>query len=343
MRTLVRGTNWIGDSVMSLAALKELRRLLPDDQITLLARRWVSGLFEGQGLVDDIVHTEEVGEKGLDLFRSRHHLRGFDRVILFPNAFRPALQAFLIGAPERVGYNTDGRQHLLTRTGSPRIRRLKRHQIYYYLDLLYQTGLSSRDYLNDHDYRPDIRLTPQAEWTEAADQLLLENRIRDGAPLVTINPGAFFGTAKRWFPERYAALADRLIGEFQAEVVVVGSKGELPIAERIRAGTTRHVHVLTGQTTLGTLLGILARTRCFITNDSGPMHLGAALNVPQVALFGSTDEIATGPYSSSATVIHKHVECSPCLLRECPIDLRCFGTIQVDEVFRRACSLMNHG
>lgn len=340
-RTLVRGTNWIGDTVMSLAALRELRRLFPEDRITVLARRWVAGLLEGQGLADQVLHPEDLGGwAGV-----RRSLKGFDRAILFQNAFRAGLQAFLAAIPERIGYATDGRRFLLTQRAVPRIRQLHRHQVFYYLDLLHQGGLSSLDYLNDSAFQPDIRLNPPTGWTEQARKLLESAGVQSQAPLVVLNPGAAFGPAKRWFPRRYAALADRLIGERGAEVAVVGSEAERPIAEQVRDSMRRpdRLHILSGGTSLAALAGVIAACDCFVSNDSGPMHLAAALDVPQVALFGSTDEVATGPWSEKAQVLHKHVECSPCLLRECPIDLRCFSRISADEVFEAACKVLEHG
>ena len=340
-RTLVRGTNWIGDTIMSLAAFRELRRLFPDDRITLLARPWVAGLFEEQGLVDEVVHPEDLG----GWIGLRRRLKGFDRAILFQNAFRAGLQALIAGIPERIGYASDGRRLLLTRPATPRIRQLKRHQVFYYLDLLHQSGLAPLDYLNQAAFQPDIRLHPPSAWIEQAGRLLSEAGLEQGRPFVVLNPGAAFGPAKRWFPERYAALADRLMGECGAEVAVVGSTAERPIAEQIRGSMQlgSRLRILSGKTSLASLAGVIASCDCFVTNDSGPMHLAAALEIPQLAIFGSTDEVATGPFSEKARILHKHVECSPCLLRECPIDLRCFSRISADEVFEAACKVLKHG
>ncbi len=340
-RTLVRGTNWIGDTIMSLAAFRELRRLFPQDRITLLARRWVAGLFEQQGLVDDVMHPEDLG----GWIGVRRRLKGFDRAILFQNAFRAGLQAFLGGVPERIGYATDGRRLLLTRRAVPRIRQLDRHQAYYYLDLLHQTGLSEIDYLDNPEFQPDIRLHPPDVWIEEARRLLNSEGIQQGSLLAVLNPGAAFGSAKRWFPDRYAELADRLIDECGAQVAVVGSNSERAIAEQVRGSMRRgdRLHLLSGKTSLAALAGVIACCDCFVSNDSGPMHLAAALGIPQVAIFGSTDEVATGPFSPKARVLHKHVECSPCLLRECPIDQRCFDRISVEEVFEAVCKVFKHG
>ena len=327
---LINSTNWIGDSVMSVAALRELRRLLPNHHLTLMARPWVAGLFEGQGLVDEILLRESSG------FPHRSELKRFSGALLFPNSFRTALEAFLARIPQRIGYRTDGRGLLLTHRARARTGGLHRHQVYYYLDLLHQTGLSSQDYLSDTDFRPDIQLAPTAAALAGADQLLAGAAGSTRGPLIVINPGASYGPAKRWFSDRYAALADRLIESHEAQIVLIGSPAEVPLSQEIQTFMQHPARLLTGQTDLASLMGLLSRCRLLVTNDSGTMHLASALQTPQIALFGSTDDIATGPFSNRATVIHKHVECSPCLLRECPIDLRCFSRIGVEEVYEAA-------
>jgi heptosyltransferase-2 len=335
---LVRGTNWIGDSVMSVAALRELRRLLPDQHIALLVKEWVAGLFEEQDFVDEVLVFGQ-GESTLSRVRPYRFSR-FGTAILFQNAFEAALLAFLSRIPERLGYDTEWRGMMLTRSASPRIKDLGRHQVYYYLDLLYQTGISQIDYLNSPGFQPNITLTPTASGLEKAHALLAHHSLQEETPLVGVNPGAFFGPAKRWLTNRYAELADRLIEECGAKILILGSAGEKQFAAEIESFMVHKPVTLTGATDLDSLIGLLSQCDLLVTNDSGPMHLAASLDIPQVAIFGSTDEIATGPFSSKARVIHKHVECSPCLRRECPIDLRCFTRIEVDEVFETVKELI---
>jgi heptosyltransferase-2 len=338
-RVLVRGTNWIGDSVMSVAALRELRRIYPEDHLTLLVKSWVAGLFEGQGVVDEIIRF---GDNESSISRVRpFRFRCYDSVLLFQNAFEAALLAFFSRIPERIGYDTEWRRPLLTRSASPRIKALGRHQVYYYLDLLYQSGLSNTDYLHTPSFRPDISLRVQSDSLEEANSLLKRLDVDTYQLLIGLNPGAYYGRAKRWLTDRYAALADQLIEECDAEILVFGSEGEIPIAEKIDQQMSRSPKILTGKTTLPTLMALISLCKVFVTNDSGPMHLAAGLGTPQVAIFGSTDEIATGPFSEKAKIIHKHVDCSPCLLRECPIDLRCFTRIEVEEVFKTVKELIS--
>lgn len=335
---LVRGTNWIGDTVMSLAALRELRRIFPDAHLAVYVKEWVAGVLRGQGIADEIISFPD-NESG---FKARNRLGRFDAAVLFQNAFRAALLAQISGIKERIGYATDGRSFLLTRKAEPRIKKLSRHQVYYYLDLLYQTGLSSIDYLNDPDFQPDISIKPTIPGLRKAGELLKREGIQDDSrPLIGINPGAFFGPAKRWLTDRYGKLAEELNSRHGATILVFGSSNEIPLAEEIAGYMGEKPATLAGKTDLETYIALLSLLRVFITNDSGPMHLAAALDIPQVAIFGSTDEIATGPFSSQATVLHKHVECSPCLLRECPIDMRCFTSIRVKEVLKAVESRMN--
>ncbi|MGH9338320.1 MAG: lipopolysaccharide heptosyltransferase II [Acidobacteriota bacterium] len=340
-RILVRATNWIGDCVMSLPALREIRQLFPDHRLTLLARPWVAGLYKGQCLVDEILLLEEGQSSFRRVREMRHKLRVFEGAVLFQNAFEAALMVYLARIPERIGYSTEGRGLFLTRHAHPRIKDSHRHQVFYYLDLLYQTRLSPVDYLNCRTFRPDIRLNPTEEGLAQAKTLLEQNNVDSSRPLVGLNPGAYYGPTKRWFTDRYASLADRLVRDQDANVIIIGHSGELKIAEEIQANMRFSPAILSGQTDLSTLIALISLCRLFISNDSGPMHLAAALSVPQIALFGSTDDRATGPFDPRSVVIHKHVECSPCLLRECPIDLRCFSRIEVEEVYETACRLLS--
>ena len=324
---------------MSLAALRELRCLFPNHHLGLMVKPWVADLFEGQELVDETIIIHDESSTIRRVTKARAHMRSFESVVLFQNAFEAALTAWLAGVPNRIGYDTHGRQILLNFQAKSRVKKLNRHQIYNYLDLLYQTGLSSHDYLSDSNFQPDIHLRITSRANREAEQLLRQFGISSQSTLIIINPGAHFGPAKRWPSERYAALADRL-SKKQTEIIIIGSTHETVIAEEIRRLMRHPPKILTGVTSLSGLMGLLSRCELFLTNDSGPMHLAAALDVPQIALFGSTDDIATGPFSSKAKVIHKHVECSPCLLRKCPIDLRCSYRIDVDEVFEAAQSML---
>jgi heptosyltransferase-2 len=339
-KLLVRSTNWIGDAAMSVAALREIRRQQPHLHIVVAGPAWVSGVFHGQDFVDSLIELPQSGNRCYRVWEEARLLRGFEQVLIFTNSFATAFASFLAGAVSRLGYSTDGRGILLTGKAVDRSKSMGSHQVYYYLDLISQTGFSDIDYL-DGTFLPDTSLHVSRSGSTEANRLLAELKIDRQRPLVLLNPGAQYGPAKRWFPDRYAHLADSLIDSRRVEVGIIGSKNDIDVAKEIGAQMRHSPHIMAGLTSISGLLGLLSESQLLITNDSGPMHLAAALNVPQIALFGSTDEKATGPLSQNAWVINEHVECSPCLLRECPIDSRCFDRIQVDHVLGKALKLID--
>jgi heptosyltransferase-2 len=354
-RLLVRGTNWVGDSVMSLPALRQVRQLFTQAHISLLVLPWVSGIYEEADYVDEVlIYDREGAHRGLPgrfrLIRSVREQQ-FDAVLLLQNAFEAAFLAWLARIPIRAGYNRDGRGWLLTHSVPIDPRTLKLHQSYYYLDLIDQLVQRNRVALSVPASRseagrpvsslPDISLFVGSGRRQAARNRLQEQGINFSRKVVGVNPGAFFGSAKRWPGERYADLLDRLRERHGAQVVVFGAPNEAAIAQQIRAAMRHQAILLTGKTQLAELIAMIGCCDLFITNDSGPMHLAAALRVPTLAIFGPTDEIATGPLSSTAVVLNKKVECSPCLLRECPIDHRCMTRITVDEVYERTLQMLN--
>jgi heptosyltransferase-2 len=166
--------------------------------------------------------------------------------------------------------------------------------------------------------------------------MLLDSGVQPGQTVIGLNPGAFYGSAKRWFSERYAQVADTLLERHDARIIIFGSPGERAIADEVARRMKHRGIVLAGRTTLGQLMGLISQCSLLITNDSGPMHLAAALGIPQLAIFGSTSEVATGPLDGRAEVIKHPVDCSPCFLRECPIDFRCMTRISVDRVVAAA-------
>ena len=353
-RLLIRGTNWVGDSVMSLPALKRVRQIFPRAHITLLVASWVSGIYDEVQCADEVlIYDREQEHRGM---RGRLKLvqvlqkGGFDAALLLQNAFEAALLARLAKIPIRAGYNRDGRGWLLTHPIpiDPRIHKL--HQTYYYLDLIDQLVSGDRSALRALEapvkngryfsQMPDISISLSSQRKEAARLRLQEQGVDLQKILIGVNPGAFYGSAKRWFSSRYAQLLDRLIEHHGVEVAIFGSPNEVPIAQSIRSFMRHRPIILSGKTQLSELIAMIACCNLFITNDSGPMHLAAALRVPTLAIFGPTDEVATGPVSPTAVVLKKEVECSPCLLRECPIDHRCMTRMTVDEVYRQATQLL---
>ena len=353
-RLLIRGTNWVGDSILSLPALKRARVEFPQAKITLLVLPWVAGIYEDSTAVDDIWLYDRQGvHRGLSgklrLIRELRERR-FDAALLFQNAFEAAVLTWLAKIPVRAGYDRDGRGRLLSHKVpvAPHVSKL--HQTYYYLDLLEQLlgcartsqGLEPKP-TSQFVARimPDITLVVSPERRQRARIRLQAQGVDFNRTVVGVNPGAFYGSAKRWLSERYAMVLDRLIDERQASVVIFGSPNEVAIAEAIQSGMRSRPVILSGRTELSELIAMIACCDLFLTNDSGPMHLAAALRVPTLAIFGATDEIATGPMSPASVVLNKRVECSPCLLRECPIDHRCMKRITVEEVVQQAFRMID--
>jgi heptosyltransferase-2 len=321
-RVLVRAPNWVGDVVLSLPALRDLRRRFPTARLEVLARPWVADLYRAVGDVDAVAESRGHAAD-VSALRGRHDLG-----VLLPNSFGTALVLWRAGVSERWGYATEGRSFLLTRSCPVPARVRGRSQVYYYRAMLEGLGLAVEG-------DPDASLACPPEWAARAEALL-----GDAGPWIGVNPGAFYGTAKRWLPERFAAAAGLLAREAGARVAVVGGASERPLGEAIAGQLRARARVLCGETTLADLVGVLSRLRLLLTNDSGPMHLAAALGTPTVAVFGSTDWRETAPRSPLSRVVREETECAPCLLRECPIDHRCMTRVGVDRVVAAARELL---
>ena len=338
-KILVRATNWIGDAVMSLPAGEALRARFPKAEIVLVAKPWVSELYWYHPVVSRLIiynpEGEHRGPRGFWKLVQTLRAERFDLAILFQNAFHAAWMAWCSRIPMRIGYARDGRSALLDEAVEVPPPAAYGHQAYYYLHLLFRAGLIEKP-----EPVRDVKLyLAESEKQWAAKRL---EALGLGGPrfLIGLNPGASFGPAKRWLPDRYAALADRLIGALNADVLIFGSRAERPLAESI-AHTMQHTPTLvSGATTLRQLMALVARCRMIVTNDSGPMHLAAALGVPLVTIFGSTNERATGPLGSRIRIVKHLMPCSPCGLRECPIDFRCMTSISVDDVYKAILELV---
>jgi heptosyltransferase-2 len=334
-KIMVRATNWIGDAVMSLPAIEALHARFPNSEIVLVSKPWVSEVYWNHPAVSrQIVYDAEGEHRGVRGFwKLVWKLRSerFDAAILLQNAFQAAWMAWCAGIPVRIGYTRDGRSSLLSEAVEVPPPAAYGHQVYYYLQLLFRSGLIEKP-----KTLQEIRLhIAESEGKWAVKQLQTVG-LGGRRFLVGICPGASHGGAKRWLPDRYANLADRLIDGLGADVLIFGSPAERPLAEAV-ARAMEHTPVLVaGKTTLREFMALLAKCHLVITNDSGSMHLAAALGLPLVAVFGSTDERDTGPVGLQVRIIKHPVECSPCGLRECPIDFRCMTGISVDEVYTAA-------
>jgi heptosyltransferase-2 len=322
MKILIRATNWLGDAVMSLPAIRAVRANYPGSQISLLVKRSVADLYARESCVDKIIIYDGDRWKIARALRARK----FNLGILFPNSFDSALVLRLAGLPQIVGYDVDIRRLLLTRPIRVPRGKSSVHERFYYLDLLQEARLID----GYHGADAPILLDCAAEAAAEGRRIFAEQGVT--LPVVGVSPGAAYGSAKRWLPERFAAVAQNLA---PSAVLLFGSPGERPLCETV-AESLRRARIdtrnLAGETTLREFIDLAAACRLFLTNDSGAMHVSSALGVPTVAVFGATDDTTTGPSGPLARIVREHAECSPCLLRECPIDHRCMTAVTVERV-----------
>ena len=337
-RIVVRAPNWIGDAVMCEPALRGLRSLFPQAELTLLAKPAIAELFVAYpGLTRVVVYEDKGPHAGLSgkwtlagTLR-RHH---FDLAVLFQNAFEAALLSWLAGIPRRYGYATDGRVFFLTDPVAVPDRDTLRHQVHYYWDLLRPLGLTG------DPASPMLILSHDEE--RAIDRRLAEAGIAATDLILGINPGSTYGGAKRWLPERFAETAARWCREIEQQrgravsVIILGAKGEEALGQAVADRLAVRALSLSGRTTIRELMAATKRCALLLTNDTGPMHIAAAFGVPVVAVFGPTDWRTTAPYGQEQGIVRQPVECAPCLLRECPIDHRCMTGVTVDQVYETA-------
>jgi lipopolysaccharide heptosyltransferase II/tetraacyldisaccharide 4'-kinase len=321
---LVRAPNWLGDAVMGLPVLAGLRSRFPEAGLTVLAAPRVAPLFWGQPGVKETLAYPPGPEK----WRFLLSLRGqFDLALVLPNSLESALGPWLARVPGRVGYAANGRGAFLTVALSGRQRLNGLHTVYYLLGLLRAFGEVT-------EYTVPALVLSAVEAKAAA--WLLGESAGPGGPWVGLSPGAAYGPAKRWPPERFAALGGGLVQDLGARLVLLGGPEDRPVADQVREYLQVPALDLVGRIHLRQALGVVSRLRLLVTNDSGLMHAATALGVPLVAIFGSTDPRATGPFTSRATVLYHPRPCSPCLKRTCDQDYACLTEISVAEALAAA-------
>jgi heptosyltransferase-2 len=320
-RLVIRAPNWLGDAVMALPALAAVRAALPDTHITIAAIASVAPLFheETPAAPDDVLTIPDRSREAKTLRDGR-----FDAGLLLTNSFRSAWALRRAGIAARWGFATNARGFLLTRR-VPRPRPPV-HQSVYYSALVEALGFVVTDTL------PRIGLRP--ETVARASETLTKFGILQSAVLVAFAPGAAYGHAKRWPPSRVAAVVRRLAEERGAISILVGAGADRDAGREIESALAAPVRVvnLIGRTDLRQVAGILARCAALVSNDSGAMHVAAAVGVPVTAIFGPTDERVTAPLGNHDVIV-REVFCRPCMLRDCPIDHRCMKRIPSDAVF----------
>lgn len=339
---LVRGPNWLGDAVMCEPALRGLKRLWPHANLSLLVKPAVAELFKTHPTVDRLMIYDDRGRHagltGKWSLAGELRREQFDMALLFQNAFEAALLAYLAGIPRRYGYATDGRSLFLSEPVAPPGRDTLVHQVHYYWNLLKPLGLTG------DPSQPELSLSLEEEQSMA--KRLAQSGIEESDLVIGINPGSTYGAAKRWLPDRFAQTADRLCRTMQdshgrsTKVVVLGARGEERLGRDIATGLTARSAVLSGATTIRELMAAVKRCAVLITNDTGPMHIASAFRVPVVAIFGPTDWRTTSPYGTGHSIVRHPVDCTPCLLRECPIDHRCMTGVSVDQVYESVLNVL---
>ncbi|MBK9215592.1 MAG: lipopolysaccharide heptosyltransferase II [Chloracidobacterium sp.] len=334
MKIIVRGTNWIGDAVMSVPALRELRRIFPDARITLHTRSWADGLFQDASFIDELVTYDRSRWAAKDIYRNSQFLRddGYDLAIMLPNSFESAMTTFLMRVPRRIGYNKDARGLLLTDPIAVPEWKGRRHEVFYYLNLI--SEVEKRVLGRDTVSRtwPETLIEISDERWNAAQGFLTAAGIDPAKRTVALGVGSTNSRAKRWPAEKYAALSDMLQAELDAKVLLVGDKSDGDVAADVISLAERPPINLTGKTDLAQAVAVLAVVDLLVSNDMGLAHVSAALNTPTITIFGPTNPETTRPWGNNAIVVREPVDCSPCMLRDCPIDHRCMTRITPEAV-----------
>lgn len=341
MKILVRGTNWVGDAVMTIPALRGLRRIFPDAEITLYTRSWAEGIFRDADLIDKILTFDKTKSKIKDALTQTKELKQheFDLAVLFPNSFETALIAKMSKIPRRFGYAKESRSFLLTDAIEIPSWKNERHEVFYYLNLVAEI---EKEYFGTKtvlENEPLIDLKVSGERRNEAQKILEKSGVDPSKKTVALGVGSTNSRAKRWPAERYAKLNDLLQTELDANVVLVGAKDEAEVSEEVFAKSEKKPIILTGKTNLAEAVAVLSEIDLLVSNDMGLAHIAPAVGTKTIVIFGPTNERTTQPLGSE--IIRKAVDCAPCMLRDCPIDHRCMTQISPDEVFEFAKLKLN--
>ena len=320
--------------MISLPAIRAVRENYQKSEITVLAKPSVADLYTREAAINDVIIYNDSRWRTARALRARRFHIG----ILFPNSFDSALVLRLAGIPQIVGYDTDMRRFLLTHPVAVPAWKGTTHERFYYLDLLQEARLI------DGYHHADAPIVLECATRAAAEgrKLLADRGIT--VPVVGVSPGAAYGSAKKWLPERFAESAAVLANQCGGSVVLFGSTADIDECRQVeQALESRSISVanLAGSTNLREFIDLTAACSVFLTNDSGSMHIASALGIPTVAIFGATNPHTTGPAGPHNVIVRERVECSPCLKRECPIDHRCMTRITAARVVEAASSLVD--
>jgi len=338
MNIVVRGTNWIGDSVMTVPALRALRQVFPEAKIFLHTRSWAEGIFRDADFIDGLITYDTPATSLQEVITQSRSIRAqkFDLAVVFPNSFASALTMRFARVPRRFGYSKEARGLILTDPINVPSWKAEKHEVYYYLWLVEEVERIMLGTSNVSFATPSIELTV-SEFRKREAREFLEKRGFDlSHPVIALGPGSTNSMAKRWPADRFAQIVDMFGIEARANVLLLGGPDDQEVADLIRRSSKYAPLDLTGKTSLGDAAAILSVSDLMITNDMGLAHLAPAVGTRTLVIFGPTNEAATRPFSDLAKVIRVDVECSPCMLRECPIDHRCMTRISSQTVFESA-------
>ena len=327
MKIMVRATNWVGDAIMALPALRVIKTKFPEAAISVVARPYVAEIYRGQNICDELISYDPRGAhhgwSGRERLASELRARKFDVALLLQNAFDAAWLAWRAAIPERIGYARDARRFLLTRAiAAPKSDEIPGHEKFYYLELLRRAGWI--DSLPDID---EISLQVTEVQRREAEETLQSSGAKPKRFRLAIGAGASYGSAKCWPPDRFAQFASQFQSERDAEIILFGTPNELPVSDAIVRGMLCKPINLTGRTAIRDLPALLSQCHLFVGNDSGAMHVAAAVGLPVVAVFGPTDPKGTAPVTPRHTIVQQKPYCSPCFLKRCPTDHRCMTAI----------------
>jgi lipopolysaccharide heptosyltransferase II len=317
---------------MALPALRAVRKRFPEAEVAVVARPYVADIYRDQGICDQLIAYDpkglHSGLSGREKLAAELRAQKFDVALLLQNAFDAAWLAWRAKIPERIGYARDGRSFLLTKAVPvPEPGEIPVHEKFYYLELLRRAG-----WLDSVPDEAFIGLSVPEEKRRSANEFLCKSGVRQGALRIAIGAGASYGSAKCWPPSRFAEVANRWQSKGDADVILFGTAAEASVSAAIAAEMRRPPIDLTGKTEIADLPALLSQCHLFIGNDSGAMHVAAAVGLPIVAVFGPTDPFGTAPVTPRCSIVQQKPYCSPCFLRRCPTDHRCMTAVTADMV-----------
>lgn len=318
IKILIRGVNWIGDAIMILPTLNAIKKKYNDSLITLVVKKWVKDIYKNNPDIDELIEYPENRKEYFNLIKKLRIVK-YDIGLAMPKSFSAALFLFLAGAKKRIGFKSQFRSFLLTDRLKFTDELLNKHQLFIYLELARYIGCET--------IAPELNLVINENAIDKANDIL------KGDNWIGIHSGAFFGPAKRWLPENFAEVANRLMNN-GFKIVWFGAASDTKTMELIKPLLKIETLDLTGKTSLDLLCALIKKCKVVIANDSGPMHIAAAVNTPVVAIFGSTNIKTTYPFTNNKIILYKKIECSPCMRRDCfKKTYDCFKQITVEDVY----------